>query len=208
MKRCVIIGGAPINNYEYIKENLRSDDFFIFCDSGLKHLQKLNVKPNVIVGDFDSFENPNMDVLTITLPKEKDDTDTMYGVKYALEQGFNDFLLLGVVGSRLDHTLGNITILWYLERKGATALIIDDYSEIEIIKNTTKYITNKFKYFSLLNLGGSVSQVSIENAKYDLNKAQITNYYPIGVSNEVINDRFAKVEVFEGTLLLIKIFSE
>lgn len=208
MKRCVIIGGAPINNYEYIKENLRSDDFFIFCDSGLKHLQKLNVKPNVIVGDFDSFENPNMDVLTITLPKEKDDTDTMYGVKYALEQGFNDFLLLGVVGSRLDHTLGNITILWYLEKKGATALIIDDYSEIEIIKNTTKYITNKFKYFSLLNLGGSVSQVSIENAKYDLNKAQITNYYPIGVSNEVINDRFAKVEVFEGTLLLIKIFSE
>lgn len=208
MKRCVIIGGAPINNYEYIKKNLRSDDFFIFCDSGLKHLQKLNVKPSVIVGDFDSFENPNMDVLTITLPKEKDDTDTMYGVKYALEQGFNDFLLLGVVGSRLDHTLGNITILWYLERKGATALIIDDYSEIEIIKNTTKYITNKFKYFSLLNLGGSVSQVSIENAKYDLNKAQITNYYPIGVSNEVINDRFAKVEVFEGTLLLIKIFSE
>ena len=193
MKRCVIIGGAPINNYEYIKKNLRSDDFFIFCDSGLKHLQKLNVKPSVIVGDFDSFENPNMDVLTITLPKEKDDTDTMYGVKYALEQGFNDFLLLGVVGSRLDHTLGNITILWYLERKGATALIIDDYSEIEIIKNTTKYITNKFKYFSLLNLGGSVSQVSIENAKYDLNKAQITNYYPIGVSNEVINDRFAKV---------------
>lgn len=208
MKRCVIIGGAPINNYEYIKKNLRSDDFFIFCDSGLKHLQKLNVKPSVIVGDFDSFENPNMDVLTITLPKEKDDTDTMYGVKYALEQGFNDFLLLGVVGSRLDHTLGNITILWYLERKGATALIIDDYSEIEIIKNTTKYITNKFKYFSLLNLGGSVSQVSIENAKYDLNKAQITNYYPIGVSNEVINDRFAKVEVFEGTLLLIKVFSE
>ena len=208
MKRCVIIGGAPINNYEYIKKNLRSDDFFIFCDSGLKHLKKLNVKPSVIVGDFDSFENPNMNVLTITLPKEKDDTDTMYGVKYALEKGFNDFLLLGVVGSRLDHTLGNITILWYLEKEEATALIIDDYSEIEIIKNTTKYITNEFKYFSLLNLGGSVSQVSIENAKYDLNKAQITNYYPIGVSNEVINDSIAKVEVFEGTLLLIKVFNE
>ena len=208
MKRCVIIGGAPINNYEYIKKNLRSDDFFIFCDSGLKHLEKLNVKPSLIVGDFDSFENPNMDVLTITLPKEKDDTDTMYGVKYALEQGFNDFLLLGVVGSRLDHTLGNITILWYLEKVHASALIIDDYSEIEIIKNTTKYITNEFKYFSLLNLGGKVSQVSIENAKYDLNKAQITNYYPIGVSNEVIGKNSAKVEVFEGTLLLIKVFNE
>ena len=27
MKRCVIVGGADINNYEYIKSCLRNDDF-------------------------------------------------------------------------------------------------------------------------------------------------------------------------------------
>ena len=37
MKRCVIVGGADINNYEYIKSCLRNDDFIVFCDSGLRN---------------------------------------------------------------------------------------------------------------------------------------------------------------------------
>ncbi|MBQ2431924.1 MAG: thiamine diphosphokinase, partial [Peptococcaceae bacterium] len=74
-KRCVIIGGADINNYDYIRTCFTKDDFFIFCDSGLKHLEGLQVMPSLIVGDFDSHENPHMDVETIVLPCEKDDTD-------------------------------------------------------------------------------------------------------------------------------------
>ncbi len=76
MKRCVIVGGADINNYEYIKSRLSEDDFIIFCDSGLKHLDSLQVTPGLIVGDFDSHDNPQLDVETIVLPCEKDDTDT------------------------------------------------------------------------------------------------------------------------------------
>jgi thiamine pyrophosphokinase len=75
MKRCVIVGGADINNYEYIKSCLRNDDFILFCDSGLKHLESLQVNPGLIVGDFDSHDNPHLGVETIVLPCEKDDTD-------------------------------------------------------------------------------------------------------------------------------------
>lgn len=35
--RCVIVGGADIGNYEYIRKQLRKDDFIIFCDCGLRH---------------------------------------------------------------------------------------------------------------------------------------------------------------------------
>ena len=65
MKRCVIVGGADINNYEYIKSCLHTDDFIVFCDSGLKHLEPLQVKPGLIVGDFDSHDNPHFDVETM-----------------------------------------------------------------------------------------------------------------------------------------------
>lgn len=68
MKRCVIVGGADINNYEYIKSRIQEDDFIVFCDSGLKHLEKLQAKPSLIVGDFDSHNNPHLDVETIVLP--------------------------------------------------------------------------------------------------------------------------------------------
>ena len=64
--RCVIVGGAAIFDYEYIRSCLKDNDYIIFCDSGLMHIRDLNVKPNLIVGDFDSAENPNMDVETTT----------------------------------------------------------------------------------------------------------------------------------------------
>ena len=118
MKRCVIIGGAPISNYEYIKNKLNKDDYLIYCDSGLKHIDGLERKPNLIVGDFDSCDNPNLNIETIVLPCEKDDTDTVFGVKEGLKRGFDEFLLIGVVGKRLDHTLGNLSILLMLEKEG------------------------------------------------------------------------------------------
>ena len=204
MKRCVIVGGADINNYEYIKSCLRNDDFIVFCDSGLKHLESLQVKPGLIVGDFDSHDNPQLDVETIVLPCEKDDTDTVFAVKEALKRGFDDLLLIGVVGARLDHTLGNVSILLYLDALGKKGTIIDDYSEMEIVSNEPAYICDQYTFFSLLNISGIAKGITIENAKYPLNDAEITCEYQYGVSNEVTPEMTAKVTVKEGKLLLIK----
>ena len=204
MKRCVIVGGADINNYEYIKSCLRNDDFIVFCDSGLKHLESLQVKPGLIVGDFDSHDNPQLDVETIVLPCEKDDTDTVFAVKEAFKRGFDDFLLIGVVGARLDHTLGNVSILLYLDALGKKGTIIDDYSEMEIVSNEPAYICDQYTFFSLLNISGIAKGITIENAKYPLNDAEITCEYQYGVSNEVTPEMTAKVTVKEGKLLLIK----
>ena len=204
MTRCLIVGGADINNYEYIKSCLRNDDFIVFCDSGLKHLESLQVKPGLIVGDFDSHDNPQLDVETIVLPCEKDDTDTVFAVKVALKRHFDDFLLIGVVGARLDHTLGNVSILLYLDALGKKGTIIDDYSEMEIVSSEPVYIDDSFAYFSLLNISGIAKGITIENAKYPLNNAEITCEYQYGVSNEVTPEMTAKVTVKEGKLLLIK----
>ena len=204
MKRCVIVGGADINNYEYIKSCLHNDDFIVFCDSGLKHLEALQVKSGLIVGDFDSHDNPHLDVETIVLPCEKDDTDTVFAVKEAIKRGYNEFLLIGVIGARLDHTLGNVSILLYLDSLGKKGTIIDDYSEMEIVSSEPVYIDDSFAYFSLLNIYGIAKGITIENAKYPLNNAEITCEYQYGVSNEITPGMTAKVTVKEGKLLLIK----
>ena len=206
MKRCVIVGGADINNYEYIKSCLHNDDFIVFCDSGLKHLESLQVKPGLIVGDFDSHDNPHLDVETIVLPCEKDDTDTVFAVKEALKRGFDDFLLIGVIGARLDHTLGNVSILLMLDKAGKKGKIIDDFSEMEIISNEPAYVDDSFAYFSLLNITGVAKGITIENAKYPLVNAEITSEYQYGISNEVLQGNKAKVGVKKGELLLIKCY--
>ena len=205
MKRCVIVGGADINNYSVIREQLRADDYVIFCDSGLKHLEQLRVKPGLIVGDFDSHENPRLNVETIVLPCEKDDTDTVYAVKEAINRGFDDFLLIGVIGARLDHTLGNVSILLYLDSLGKKGCIIDDYSEMEIVSDKPVFICDRYAYFSLLNITGCAKGITITGAKYPLNGGEITCEYQYGISNEVLPGKEAMVSVADGRLLLVKV---
>ncbi len=203
--RCVIIGGAEIQEYGIISEYLKKDDFFIFCDSGLKHCEKLNVKPDLIVGDFDSHQKPETDTETIVLPCEKDDTDTVFAVKEALKRGFDNFLIIGVTGQRLDHTLGNISILNMLFSENKKATIADDYSEMEVVSNKTVFVDDSYAYFSLINLFGKADGINIKNAKYPLENAEITSEYQYGISNEVLPGRNAEITVKNGRLLLIKI---
>ena len=206
MKCCVIVGGADINNYDYIRKQLSVDDFVVYCDSGLKHLEALRISPSLIVGDFDSHENPHLDVETIVLPCEKDDTDTVFAVKEAIKRGFGDFILIGVIGARFDHSLGNVSILLYLDSLGIKGKIIDDYSEMELVSSEPAFIDDSYSFFSLLNVSGTAGGITIENAKYPLNNAEITCEYQYGISNEVLSGQPAKVTVSNGKLLLVKCY--
>lgn len=204
-RRCVIVGGAEIGDYARIRRYLRADDAVVYCDSGLRHMEALGAKPTLIVGDFDSHCNPHLTVETIVLPCEKDDTDTVFAVKTMVQRGYDDFLLIGVIGARLDHTLGNVSILLYLDSLGKRAEIVDDYSEMEIVSKNEADIPDEYAFFSLLNITGCAKGITIRDAKYPLDGAEITCEYQYGVSNEVLPGKTAKVSVREGKLLLIKI---
>ena len=208
MRRCVIIGGASIGDYGTVSAKLRQDDYMIYCDCGLRHMDGLGAEPDLIVGDFDSYSNPEFDTETIVLPCEKDDTDTVFAVKEALRRGFEEFLLVGVVGERLDHTLGNVSSLLMLDSAGKTGTIIDDYSEMEIVSDRCEkpcIIDDSYAYFSLLNISGTARGITIRGAKYPLENAEITCEYQYGVSNEVLPGCTAEVSVGEGRLLLVKV---
>lgn len=208
--RCVIVAGAKINNMDFVKSYLRKDDYFIFCDGALNKVQLLGYDPDLIVGDFDSYNKDNKNKLfsnieSIELPTEKDDTDSVFAIKEAVKRGFKDFLIIGSIGQRLDHTLGNIAILAYLDSLKLNAVMVDDYSEISIVSDKTSFIDDSCRYFSLLNVFGEASGINIKNAKYPLSDAVITCDYQYGISNEVLPGLEAEVSVDNGRLLLIKI---
>lgn len=205
MKRCVIVGGADILDYGNIKGYLSAEDYYIFCDCGLRHSEGLGVEPDLIVGDFDSHPNPCLDIETIVLPVEKDDTDTVFAVKEAAKRGFEDFLILGAVGQRLDHTLGNVSILKMLFDMGKNAVIVDDYTEMTVVGKEPQYVDDCFPYFSLINIFGNATGISVKNAKYPLENAVITCDYQYGISNRALKGKRAEVSVDNGCLLLLKV---
>ena len=202
-RRCTIIGGADIRDYDRVRGYLSADDFVVYCDSGLKHMDGLGAKPSLIVSDWDSYDDPHMDVETITLPVAKDDTDTVYAAREGIKRGFKDFLLIGCIGARLDHTLVNTYILTTLEDNGCHGVIVDDYSEMELI--TEAAVTDRYPYFSLLAMEGEARGVFIKNAKFELKDATIGPGYQYATSNEPLPGKTAEITVKDGRLLLIKI---
>ena len=204
MRRCVIVGGAPIGRYEEIRSCLRADDFFLYCDCGLRHVAALGRQPDLIVGDFDSHEDPHAPVETIVLPHEKDDTDTFFAAREALRRGFRDFLLLGAVGARLDHTLGNLGTALMLDGAGAKVLLVDDFSEMEIVSSAAS-VTDGFPYFSLINIDGTADKVTVSGAKYPLHEAALPCDSSLGVSNEPLPGQTAEIAVGTGRLLLVRV---
>ena len=208
LKRCVIVSAGEIGNYERARAFLREDDFFIFCDAGLSHAGGLGVKPDVVVGDFDSCEPGDLEWWKerseiIQLPCEKDDTDTLFAVKLAVERGYCDFVLLGAMGGRFDHALGNVSILLYLNGLGKRAVLIDDFSVMQIAGKEPLFIEDSCSYFSVLTVAGDVSGVNIKNAKYPLKNASLKCDFPLGISNEVLPGKVAEVSVESGRVLVV-----
>ena len=202
--RCVIVGGAKIRDYERARSYLRGDDYVIYCDSGLSHMEGLGAKPSLIVGDFDSYDDPHLDVETITLPVAKDDTDTVYAMREGIRRGYKEFLLLGAIGSRLDHTLVNAYILTSLENRGCHGIIIDDYSEIETVSSMAE-VDDSYPFFSLVAMEGDARGVTIRNAKFEIEDAVIGPDYQYATSNEPLPGKTAEITVKDGRLLLIRI---
>ena len=206
--RCVIVGGAPISDYPAVRAYLTPNDYFIYCDCGLRHVDGLGHTPDLIIGDFDSHARPETEIETIVLPHKKDDTDTVYAVREALSRNFDSFLLLGSVGARLDHSLANVSLLLWLEELGKDAMLVDDYSEMEIVSSREKLISDAFPYFSLVTIAGPVEGVTIRNALYELQDAAISSEYQYAVSNEPLPGKTASVSVRKGRLLLLRDRSE
>ena len=160
------------------------------------------------MGDFDSHEKPETDRETIVLPVEKDDTDTVFAAKEAMRRGFDEFLLVGVSGGRLDHTLVNVYLLVMLREQEKRALLVDDYSEMELVGAEPVEIPERFPFYSLVNITGTARGITETGCKFPLDNGEIHCGYQYGTSNEVLPGQTAVVSVKEGLLLLIKDFPE
>ena len=199
-RRCLIItGGAycPIPRPE-------AGDFVIACDRGYEYCLRDAVRPDLVIADFDSCGGqiaPEIPVLR--LPVEKDDTDTMAALRYACDEGFEEVHLCCALGGRLDHTLANIQALAWCAERGIFAAIESPDTRLISLRGAALRLPRRegfsLSVFSLTDR----SRVTIRGAKYALEDAEITNGFPLGVSNEWAEET-AVVTAHEGTLLIVE----
>lgn len=199
MKRCIIFCAG---SFTKLLEPVDKDDYLIAADGGLGHLQKLNLTPHSILGDFDSLGYTPQGAQVF--PVEKDDTDAMLSVRKGLELGFRRFLIYGGLdGPRLDHTVANFQALQFLADHGARGSLVGNRYIATLVKNETITLPETATgIVSVLCMGADATGVTIEGLKYPLHRGTLTAGYPLGVSNHLIGQK-ASICVESGSLLVI-----
>ncbi len=200
MSICYIFGALDCSITDF---NPNENDLIIAADGGYSTLTKLNIKPDLVVGDFDSLgevpENENI----IKHPVKKDDTDTLLAVKIGLEKGYKTFIIYGAIGGRLDHTVATIQTATFVAENGGIAYICDDNHTVTAIKNSSiKFKKTAKGYVSVFALSGIAKGVTIKGLLYELDNAEISPDFPLGVSNEFIG-RDSEISVKDGILTII-----
>ncbi len=176
-------------------------DLVIAADGGYAHLG--DVRPDLVVGDFDSLGYVPAGESVIRHPAEKDDTDTMLAARIGLERGFRAFVLLGGVGGRLDHTLANIQTLAFLRENGARAALLGEDDTITLLQNERLHFRAGLSgIVSVFSFGARASGVYERGLAYALNDATLTDTNPLGVSN-AFTGAPAEVSVGDGRLVVL-----
>jgi thiamine pyrophosphokinase len=194
---CYIICALPQNHAFSPKPG----DLVIAADGGYAHMG--GIKPDLVVGDFDSRGYVPENEQVVRHPAEKDDTDTMLAARIGIERGYRAFVLLGGVGGRLDHTLANIQTLAFLRENGARAALIGDGETITMLQDESlRFRAGLSGIISVFSYGAVAYGVYERGLAYALTDATLTDTNPLGVSNAFTGEP-AEVSVREGRLVVL-----
>lgn len=208
MKKALLISGGRQVSKELIEKYL--DRFIIIADGGARLLMKYGLGADILLGDLDSIGEEALTYIkehkieVKKFPAKKDFTDTELALSYLVDEGYKDIVILGALGTRLDHELANLMNLKKLYKKGIRAKIEDDYNEVIYVEEGSYDFekTNK-KYFSLISAGTSMN-FTTKGLYYEVEDLEINAENPSrGVSNEMVGEK-ATIKINSGSAFIIQ----
>ena len=209
----LIVSGGSIED-AFVRDLLERNKYetVIACDSGMEFFYRNGLRPDLILGDFDSADpaivdyfKKQSDVRLEQYPPQKDWTDTELALRRALELLPDRIDLVGATGCRLDHVLGNLQLLALGLETGVEVFMLDRHNRIRMIDRPLTILKDEQygDYVSLIPHGGAVSGLTLQGMKYPLDQATLTPDISLGVSNEIMADA-ATISFTKGKLLVLE----
>lgn len=213
-ERCLILTGGSLD-LSFAREFLREREYgcVIAVDGGLEGAAVLGLTPDEIVGDLDTVDaalfetyrdRPGVE-LEIHRP-EKDETDTELALLTARRKGFRRADVLGALGGRMDHALGNVQLLFQFFQDGMQAEIYDEKNRIYLLgPGLSEFHRDRLwgRYVSFLPLTETVEGMTLEGFKYPLSDRTIRLGTSLCISNELAGE-MGSLRFRKGTLLCIE----
>ena len=208
----VVVANGEIININFLKYVLKNSDHIICADGAAKYLMDLNIYPDLLIGDLDSINEKTLkwveknNIKIQRFPVKKDMTDTELAVESALKQNPNKITIIGAIGSRLDHSLGNIMLLYKIHKLGIDAAVVNEINYITIVSDVLKMKCRIGEIISIIPVGGDARGVTLEGLEYPLNDHNIKMGSSLGISNKSVSEEII-ISVKNGILLVVKIYS-
>ena len=197
---CYIVGAGDNSGTNFTKEE---NDFVIAADGGFEKIHQLGIEPDLVIGDLDSLGYVPVGDNVEKHKVMKNETDMMICVKTALHKGFNNIVIFGGTGGRIDHTFANIQTLLYASQLGANIKMVDGNNTYTVVSDGSISITGKEKnIFSVFAINGVAHNVTIKNALYNIESYKLEENRPLGVSNQFVNAN-PVISVGKGSLLIV-----
>ena len=207
-RRAVIFSNGELKNYQTFVRYLKPNDYIVAADGGLKHILRLRLQPNLVIGDLDSITSSEEDILKnqkteiCQFPRDKDETDLELALQEVYDRGFTTIMIAAGLGGRLDQTLGNIFLLLQPQFNNCHIHFEDGAQEVFLVKDNCEIHGNPGDLVSLLPLLGTVEGVNIDGLKFPLENSVLYHYKTRGISNELLGT-YAKLSLKKGSLLCI-----
>lgn len=207
--RGIIISSGNFLEQKKLREIIAEGDFIICADGGISMMVDMPIRPDLIIGDLDSIDSESIAYIEknhipiLKYPEEKDETDTELALNYLMGKGFKEIIMVGVIGTRMDHTMANIFLLNRLLDKGFKGKIIDDHNEIYIVDDYIKIKKKKSCYISLIPLSLDGIVVSIKGSYYPLKEKYIEFDSTLGISN-IIAEEYCEIIIHKGKAIIIE----
>ncbi len=207
--KCIIAANGSLTPTKKILSLINSGDLVIAADGGAAHLHRLNIIPDMIIGDLDSISSTTLDfykskqVPMITHPARKDQTDTELCIDHALDKGCKELVFLGVTGHRLDHTLANVFLLRRLADINVKARIIDNHNEIYLVLSNLVVHGAPGDLLSVIPVSEKVTGLTLQGLEYPLTDKTLTMGTALGISNCFTGTQ-ASIHIDSGVILVIK----
>ena len=206
--RALLIGGGPVDLNQLRMELDDHPDLVIAADGGGSYLLELGELPHVLLGDFDSLTDDDLErfdgtgVELVRFPVAKDQTDLELALDLAVERGVTAIRILGGLGGRLDHTLGNVGLLIKACRLGIEARLLDSGHELRIAERRIVLEARPGWAVSLIPLTSKATGVRTAGLVFPLNGEELEIGSTRGLHNRFEADT-ATVELDDGLLLII-----
>ncbi|MGL5972989.1 MAG: thiamine diphosphokinase [Oscillospiraceae bacterium] len=200
--KTLLIGASDFSNKNNLEKKLLDYDYIIAVDGGVLNAEKLGLKYQLAVGDFDSFSNYEVLDNIKKFSCEKDETDMLLAVDIAIEKGSKELDIICGTGKRFDHTFANVQLLDYINSKNVVGRLLDEYNIITVIYNENLRLNPILNsYISFFSLQDD-TVITLSNLKYEVIDYNLKTQDIIGVSNEFLKGKIASIDI-KGKVLMI-----